>query len=441
MATQAELEKIAQAAATNWGVPVPILMRLLGWESGGWNPDVISGAKRGGDGEIGIAQFMPSTATQLGQQWGKSFDPSNPVEAIAAAARHLSELAGHYDGDYEKAVAAYNAGQDAVDKAVHDARGGTRENNILTNAVGLSKGTDWKNYIPSSTKDKYLPNVFAEGKDTTSQDDFVRKASATIKGASTPSVPLVGGNGQLSPPNIADFQQDDGNGGKVTDTAGYYKAWSEYQAIQESKQKLASGPLAQYVDDTIKDIQQQIESGKLDLNKANDLLSTKVNTFKNANDVYSSDVFRYGAAPGATSVPGAHPGQTIPFSGGVQLNPLQQALDINNQASSLIGNIQTPQVPSLASIMGGYGGQYGGTTPSMPGASSSPLAAALPSAQQNGAAPTGPISYTGFNGQPSQPPPAPPPPEGASSSVANSSDVAALARILAQQAEGLGAPS
>lgn len=72
-------------------------------ESGG-NPNAISSA-----GAIGLMQLMPGTARGLG------VDPKNPERNLEGGIKYLAQLADKYDGDYVKALAAYNAGSGRVD--------------------------------------------------------------------------------------------------------------------------------------------------------------------------------------------------------------------------------------------------------------------------------------------------------------------------------------
>lgn len=92
---------IAQAAAAN-GLPPDFLMRLVEQESG-FDPSNISKA-----GALGIAQFMPGTATLVGLR-----DPFDPFEAVPAAAKHLHDLRSRF-GNLGLAAAAYNAGAGRV---------------------------------------------------------------------------------------------------------------------------------------------------------------------------------------------------------------------------------------------------------------------------------------------------------------------------------------
>jgi soluble lytic murein transglycosylase-like protein len=95
------VETIA-AAEQRYGLPQSLLARVLYQESR-YRPDIIQGRTRSSAGAVGIAQFMPATARDLG------VDPLNPTSAIDGAGKYLRQL---YDalGSWEKALAAYNWG-------------------------------------------------------------------------------------------------------------------------------------------------------------------------------------------------------------------------------------------------------------------------------------------------------------------------------------------
>ena len=61
-------------------------------------------------GALGVMQLMPATARAL------SADPNDPEQNIDAGTRLLRQLLLKYNGDVAKALAAYNAGEGAVDK-------------------------------------------------------------------------------------------------------------------------------------------------------------------------------------------------------------------------------------------------------------------------------------------------------------------------------------
>lgn len=85
-------------AALHNDLPVPFFIQLLFQESR-FSPGVVSNA-----GALGIAQFMPDTATDMGVD-----NPFDPLEAIPASARLLRNLFEKF-GNLGLAAAAYNAG-------------------------------------------------------------------------------------------------------------------------------------------------------------------------------------------------------------------------------------------------------------------------------------------------------------------------------------------
>ena len=89
-------------AARHNDLPTPFFIRLLYQESG-FRPEAISMS-----GAMGIAQFMPETATDR-----KVDNPFDPLQAIPASARLLRDLQKKF-GNLGLATAAYNAGPKRV---------------------------------------------------------------------------------------------------------------------------------------------------------------------------------------------------------------------------------------------------------------------------------------------------------------------------------------
>ncbi|MWB77310.1 transglycosylase SLT domain-containing protein [Pseudooceanicola sp. 216_PA32_1] len=94
---------VARAAATRHGVPEDLFLRLVQQESG-WRTDAKSHK-----GALGLAQLMPGTARRL------KVNPHDPVENLEGGARYLAQQYRTF-GSWRLALAAYNAGPDAVRK-------------------------------------------------------------------------------------------------------------------------------------------------------------------------------------------------------------------------------------------------------------------------------------------------------------------------------------
>ena len=96
-------QDMARAAARRHRVPEDLFLRLVRTESG-FHP-----AARSSKGAIGLAQLMPHTARLLG------VNPHDPRENLEGGARYLSQQYRKF-GDWRLALAAYNAGPEAVSR-------------------------------------------------------------------------------------------------------------------------------------------------------------------------------------------------------------------------------------------------------------------------------------------------------------------------------------
>lgn len=96
--------ELADAAADKYGLPRKLVRSLMSAESAG-NPDAVSPK-----GAIGLMQLMPGTARDLG------VDPHDPAQNVDAGVRYLRDLLEKYDHGLWHALAAYNAGEGAVQK-------------------------------------------------------------------------------------------------------------------------------------------------------------------------------------------------------------------------------------------------------------------------------------------------------------------------------------
>lgn len=99
-------EGLIEAAGRKYDLPPSLIEAVIRVESN-FQPDVISSA-----GAQGLMQLMPATADSLGVD--KPFDPK---QNIFGGSQLLSNLVERYDGDMKLVLAAYNAGDLAVQRA------------------------------------------------------------------------------------------------------------------------------------------------------------------------------------------------------------------------------------------------------------------------------------------------------------------------------------
>jgi soluble lytic murein transglycosylase-like protein len=120
-AQPSDYHALARQDATNAGISADLFERQIQQESG-FNPKALSPA-----GAEGVAQIMPDTA----KAW--NVDPWNAPQSLQVASEHMAWYINHY-GSYDKALACYNAGCDA-----------------LVNAMARCN-TYWRTCVPAETQ-------------------------------------------------------------------------------------------------------------------------------------------------------------------------------------------------------------------------------------------------------------------------------------------------
>jgi soluble lytic murein transglycosylase-like protein len=104
--SRAEIDKYVEELAAKHHVDAELIRAVIRAESG-YNPTATSRK-----GAQGLMQLMPGTAQQLGVR-----DAYNPKQNLEAGVRYLRALLDKYNGDLDKALAAYNSGEGTVERA------------------------------------------------------------------------------------------------------------------------------------------------------------------------------------------------------------------------------------------------------------------------------------------------------------------------------------
>jgi soluble lytic murein transglycosylase-like protein len=99
-------EKLVRETAERHHVD-PALVRAVIEAESNWNPKAHSHKGAGG-----LMQLIPTTAQRYG-----AYDVFNPQQNVDAGTKYLKTLLERYNGNLDLALAAYNAGEGAVDRA------------------------------------------------------------------------------------------------------------------------------------------------------------------------------------------------------------------------------------------------------------------------------------------------------------------------------------
>lgn len=102
-ARQRQYDPFIRGLARRYDIPHTLLHAVITAESS-YDPQAVSRT-----GAVGLMQLMPETARRYGVQ-----DRTRPRENIRAGVRYLSDLLKMFNHDLELALAAYNAGENAV---------------------------------------------------------------------------------------------------------------------------------------------------------------------------------------------------------------------------------------------------------------------------------------------------------------------------------------
>ncbi|HEY1405688.1 MAG TPA: lytic transglycosylase domain-containing protein [Spirochaetota bacterium] len=104
-----EINALAERISAKEGISSSLVKSIIKNESN-YDADAVSPK-----GAMGLMQLMPSAVEDYGVA-----DPFSPEENITGGTRMLKKLITTYQGDYRRAIAAYNAGKATVDRSGGD---------------------------------------------------------------------------------------------------------------------------------------------------------------------------------------------------------------------------------------------------------------------------------------------------------------------------------
>ena len=109
LAKSSEFDRLIERAARSHAVR-PELVRAVILVESAFNPRAVSSR-----GAVGLMQLLPATARRYGVA-----DAFDPEQNITAGVHYLRDLLTRYGNNLELTLAAYNAGEDAVERYGHN---------------------------------------------------------------------------------------------------------------------------------------------------------------------------------------------------------------------------------------------------------------------------------------------------------------------------------
>ncbi len=106
LANRQKIEDMIREVSARYRVD-PALVRAVIQTESNWNSWAVSRK-----GALGLMQLVPGTAQQMGVN-----DAFDPKQNLDGGVHYLRTLLERYNGDLDRALAAYNAGPSAVDRA------------------------------------------------------------------------------------------------------------------------------------------------------------------------------------------------------------------------------------------------------------------------------------------------------------------------------------
>ncbi len=141
-------KKLVEANGVRFGVDPKFIWSIMREEST-FRPKVVSPA-----GAVGLMQLMPKTAAKMAQLGGRSSFAAerlfHPAFNIEMGTRYLAFLTKRYNGNKFLAAAAYNAGEQAVDRWISD------QKNFSEDFVEEIPYKETRNYVKKVLKSYWI---------------------------------------------------------------------------------------------------------------------------------------------------------------------------------------------------------------------------------------------------------------------------------------------
>lgn len=163
------MDAIFEEASARFDVPVNLLKAVAKAESG-FNPNAVSKA-----GAVGVMQLMPATARSLGVA-----DPYDARQNIMGGAKYIKQNLDRFNGNTTLAIAAHNAGPDAVQRY-----------------GGVPPYEETQNFV--RVVSSYMGTPISTGKTVTASNNGSSSIySRLLGGSSSPYVSLLNGDSKSS---------------------------------------------------------------------------------------------------------------------------------------------------------------------------------------------------------------------------------------------------
>jgi Transglycosylase SLT domain len=172
--TKSELVSFLYQVCEKYGIDKTVAYNQITQESS-FRPDAMGAfcvlGKLNRKCAAGIAQFIPGTAQRYGMRVNRETDERlDPIKSLGAYGAYMSDLLKMFGGDYLKALAGYNAGEGAVQKAVQ------------------RNGEGWLASMPSETK-MYIVKIL--GPRAVSDPAVLASIEQNVDKSDSTSIPIL----------------------------------------------------------------------------------------------------------------------------------------------------------------------------------------------------------------------------------------------------------